>query len=492
MKKKILISTLLDEYRMAVIEDDVLVEFSIERPGLEKRVGNIYKGKVLSVNPELNAAFINIGVERSAFLSLTREREELLEGEELAEELLEERKLTKGDEILVQVTKEGIDKKGARITQYCSLPGRYLVLMAGTKHTGISRRISNPRERYRLRKIVTDIKPPDFGVIIRTAAQKIEPGELKRDLKMLLKMWKRLESTACKKTAPYLLYKDADFITAYVRDNLAPDVDLIIMDSKRTYKGIYGYVKKYSPIYLSRIKLHNLTTPLFDVYKVNEWLKRSFEKKIKLPSGGYIIIEETEALVAVDVNSGSFKGHKDAEVMSLTTNLEAAKEVARQLRLRNKGGVIVIDFIDMHDASNKRKVVNTLKKELKKDKSRSRVYGMTKLGLVQLTRKRARFSLSRILFDNCPVCEGTGHIPSLPDVTSRLEQTLLSLEGRKHFKIRAKDYIISYLKTTEWNNLKKLMRMKRLRIEFEIDSDVNYGELVVTDTDIGKDYRIGR
>ncbi len=492
MKKRILISTLLDEYRIAVIEDDVLVELYIERPGLVKRVGNIYKGKVLSINPELNAAFVDIGVERSAFLPLSREREELLGGEDVLEDLLEERKLSKGDDVLVQVTKEGIDRKGARITQYCSLPGRYLVLMIGVRHTGISRRISNPKERYRLRKIVQKIKPDDFGVIIRTAAQKVDTGELKRDLRMLMNMWKKLEKITLKKSAPFLLYEDTDFITAYVRDNLAPDVDSIIMDSKRTYRGAYKYVKRFSPNYLSKIQLHDSPAPLFDVYRINEWLKKSFEKKIKLPSGGYIIIEETEALVAVDVNSGSFKGQKDAELMSFTTNMEAAKEVARQLRLRNKGGVIVIDFIDMYDASHKRKVVNTLKKELKKDKTKSRVYGMTKLGLVQLTRKRSHLSLSRILFDNCPICEGSGHIPSLPEVTSRLEQTLLSQESKKSLKISAKDYIIKHLQSVGFNKLRQIMKIKKLRLSFEVDPDIDYGELIITDLGTEKEYRIGR
>lgn len=492
MKKKILISTLLDEYRIAVIEDDVLVEFYIERPDLLKRVGNIYKGKILSINPELNAAFVDIGIERSAFLPLSREREDILEAEDVSEDLLEARKLSKGSEILVQVTKEGVGSKGARITQYCSLPGRYLVLMAGTSHTGVSRRIVNTRERYRLKKIVKEIKPADFGVIARTVAQKVDASELKRDLKILSRMWRRLAGVARKRTAPALLYKETDFITAFVRDNLAPDVDSIIVDSKRTYKQVSSYVKKFSSNYLARIKLHDSPTPLFDMYKVNKWLKRSFERKIKLPSGGYIVIEETEALVAIDVNSGSFRGHKDAEVMSLTTNLEAAKEVARQLRLRDKGGAIVIDFIDMQESSNKRKVVNTLKRELRKDKSKTRVYGMSKLGLVQLTRKRSRLSLTEIMFDYCPVCEGTGLIPSIQDVTSRLEQVLLSLPRRRHVKIRAKDYIIDHLKTSDWNKLRKIMRMNRLHADFEADSDVNYGELILTDVDTGKQYKVGR
>ncbi len=492
MKKEILISTLLDEYRIAVIEDDVLVEFYIERPDLIKRVGNIYKGKILSINPELNAAFIDIGAERSAFLPLSREREDILEREEVSEDLLEERKLSKDDEILVQVTKERIGTKGARLTQYCSLAGRYLVLMAGTKHIGVSRRIINPREKYRLKKIVVEIKPPDFGVIVRTVAQGVNTNELKRDIKILSKMWRRLEGLSAKKTAPALLNKETDFITGFVRDNLAPDVDFIIMDSKKTYKQVLSYVKRFAPNYLSRIKLHDSPTPLFDVYKVNEWLKKSFRKKIKLPSGGYIIIEETEALVAVDVNSGSFKGYKDAEVMSLTTNLEAAREVARQLRLRDKGGVIVIDFIDMQETSNKRKVVNILKKELRKDKSKTRIYGMSKLGLVQFTRKRSRLSLTQILFDYCPVCEGTGHIPSIQDVTSRLEQILLSLPRGKHMKIRAKGYLVDHLKTIGWNKLRKITRMNRIQVDFEPDPNIDYGELILTDVDTGKQYNVGR
>lgn len=491
MKKKILISILLDEYRIAVMEDGVLVEFYIERPDLVKRVGNIYKGKILSINPELNAAFVDIGVERSAFLPLSREREDILEGEEVSEEQLEVRKLSKDDEILVQVTKEGIGTKGARLTQYCSLPGRYLVLMTGTKHIGVSRKIVNLREKYRLKKIVKEIQPPNFGVIVRTVAQGVEMGELKRDIEILLKMWRRLERIAGNKTAPVLLYKETDFITAFVRDNLAPDTDSIIMDSKKAYKQVLNYVKKFAPNYHSRIKLHDSPIPLFDVYKVNDWLKKSFRRKIKLSSGGYIVIEETEALVAVDVNSGSFKGRGDAEVMSLTTNLEAAKEVARQVRLRDKGGVIVIDFIDMQEASNKRKVMNTLKKELKKDKSKTRIYGMSKLGLVQFTRKRSRLSLTQILFDYCPVCEGTGHIPSIQDIVSRLEQHLLSLPRGKHIRVRAKDYIISYLKTAEWIKLRKIMRMNRIRVEFESDANVNYGELILTNLETGKEYKIG-
>lgn len=475
MEKKILISTLLDEYRIAVIEDDVLVEFYIEHPDLVKRVGNIYKGKVVSINPELNAAFVDIGTERSAFLSFSKEREDILE--KISEEILEERKMSKGDELLVQVVKEKVGSKGEGLTQYCSLPGRYLVLMPGVKHIGVSRKIVNLREKYRLKKIVKEIRTNEFGAIVRTAAQGVDRDTLSRDMKVLLKMWRRLEGISKKKTAPFLLYKDTDFITAYVRDNLGPDVHSIILDSKKTYRQVLGYVKKFSPDYLSKIVLHDSSVLLFDLYKVTEALKRSFEKKIRLPSGGYITIEETEALVAVDVNSGSFKGKKSPEMMSFVTNLDAAKEVARQIRLRDKGGVIVIDFIDMQDALNKRKVMNALRKELGRDKLRTRVYAMSELGLVQITRKRSRLSLTRVLFDSCPVCEGRGYIPSITDITSRMEQRLLASPRGSRIKIRTREEVIYYLKTVEWDRLKKIMRMKRIHIEMESCSDVHYGEI---------------
>ena len=487
MEKKILISTLLDEYRIAVIEDDVLVEFYIERPDRIKSVGSIYKGAVVSVNPELNAAFVNIGAERSAFLPLS---EEIIELGEISPGFPEHKKLSRGDEILVQVTKEGIGDKGAMLTQYCSLPGRYLVLMKGAKHIGVSKRILIPRERYRLKKLVEDIKPKDVGIIVRTASQGVNANELKRDLKILLKKWRKLETLASKKTAPFLLHREVDFITAFARDNFSPDVGSIITDSKATYKKILGYAKRFAPKYIPKISLHDSKTPLFDVYKVGESLRRSFEKKIKLPSRGYIVIDETEALVAIDVNSGSSKKHKDMESLSLGVNLEAAKEVARQLRLRDKGGVIVVDFIDMKDPAHKRKVLSTLKKEFKKDKAPTRVYGMSEIGLVQITRKRAHFSLGQILFDPCPVCEGRGYIPSIPNITSKLEQVLLSLPRGIHTEVRAKEEIIDYLKTIDWNKLRRIMRMKRIHIRFESDSGVNYGEVILRNLDSEKDYRI--
>jgi ribonuclease G len=434
MADEILINVNSGETRVALLESGVLVELYVERSSEQGISGSIYKGRVVRVLPGMQAAFVDIGLEKAAFLYVTdvhqgfedlellmRAREEdgngsvtLDEEEELhldtpfhIEDLLHE-----GQELLVQVSKEPLGSKGARITSHISLPGRHLVIMPMVDHIGVSRRIENEGERKRLREILQHMKPSAFGLIARTASEGKDETDLAQDLDFLLKMWGSIQKRKATSPVPGLVHKDLDITLRAIRDLFTQDVDRVVVDSEEEYRKILDFCETFMPQLKSSIELYDKEEPLFDYYGIEIEISRALGRKVWLKSGGYIVIDMTEALTVIDVNTGRYVGKRNLEDTILKTNLEAVKEIAYQLRLRNIGGIIIIDFIDMEKESSREKVFQALTEALKKDKSKTNILKISELGLVEMTRKRTRESLGRILSERCFYCDGRGFLKS--------------------------------------------------------------------------------
>jgi ribonuclease G len=430
MDSEILINVTREETRVALLEGGVVVEFYVERKHDASRVGNIYKGRVVKILPGMQSAFVDIGFEKAAFLYITDIRADIVDIEEYAP-LLEEKdnsleifsrkgrtELTiedlvqEGQEILVQVSKDPIGSKGARLTSYATLPGRYLVLMPNVEHIGISRRIVDEVERARLRGIVETIRPKGYGLIIRTASEGSVEEEIKKDLEFLLLLWETILKKKDKVTASSLLYSDLDLVFRSVRDLMSPDVKRLVIDSDDEYEKLKDFVRTNFEKLLGKIELYEGTESIFDAFGIELDISRALGRKVWLKSGGYIIIDQTEAMTVIDVNTGKFVGKEELEDTIFKTNLEAVKEIAYQIRLRNLGGIIIVDFIDMERPENREKVFNAFVEAMKKDRAKNTISHISELGLIQMTRKRVRESLGRILCEPCPYCEGKGFVKS--------------------------------------------------------------------------------
>jgi ribonuclease G len=428
MKQEIFINSTPQESRIAIIEDSLLAEFFIERKEEMGVAGNIYKGKVVRVLPGMQAAFIDIGMEKAGFLhasdfstepddvSLISGSGDDVEFEEAprppSRRLPLEKQISRGEEILVQVAKDPLGTKGARVTSHISLPGRYMVFMPGTKHIGISRRIDSDEERKRLREIAQSLGTTEGGFILRTACEGRSKREIQRDLSFLTRLWRRIQQRARSAAAPSLIHQDLDLIARTIRDFFSADTEKVVIDSPKDHRRIVDFVHQFMPRLKPKVVLYTEKEPLFEQQSIEEKITKALERRVWLRSGGYIIIERTEALTAVDVNTGRFVGKRNQEETILKTNLEAAQEVVRQLRLRNAGGIIIIDFIDMEKEANRKKVYDALKEALKKDKARTNILKISELGLVEMTRQRTRESLENQLLRPCPHCDGRGRIKS--------------------------------------------------------------------------------
>jgi len=427
MDSEILINVTREETRVALLEGGQVVEFYVERKHDASLVGNIYKGKVLKILPGMQSAFIDIGIEKAAFLYITDIRAEIEEYAPFVEErddslelvskrgrldLTIEEVLQEGQEILVQVSKNPIGTKGARLTSYVTLPGRYLVLMPNVEHIGISRRISDEAERIRLKSIVGDMKPKGYGLIIRTASEGSTEEDIKKDLEFLLLLWETILKKEDKVSAPSLLYSDLDLVFRSVRDLMSPDVKRLVIDSEEEYEKLKDFVRTNFEKLLDKIELSEGTEPIFDTYGIELDLSRALGRKVWLKSGGYIVIDQTEAMTVIDVNTGKFVGKEELEDTIFKTNLEAVKEIAYQIRFRNLGGIIIVDFIDMERLENRERVFNAFVEAMKKDRAKNTISHISELGLIQMTRKRVRESLGRTLCESCPYCEGKGFVKS--------------------------------------------------------------------------------
>ncbi|MFH1856297.1 MAG: Rne/Rng family ribonuclease [Candidatus Omnitrophota bacterium] len=438
MQDKILISSDLYERRVAFVLDNKLDKFYMERLTDKHLVGSIYKGKVSAIVAGIEAAFVDLGVGKNGFLYVSDTKSAPSEYEIVFDEETEGLPvkevsfgpssigdiLKKGQEILVQVTKEPFGTKGPRLTTDISLAGRYLVFMPYDKRIGISKKIESAEERKRLKEILSSLrKYNEGGYIVRTAADGCSKQELIRDFKYLRNLWQRIKKNAEKKVTPSLIHEELDLALRITRDSLNEEISQVIIDSKEEYKKIWRFLKMFEPKLCGKLVFYTEPAPLFEKYNIEKDIENIFQRKIQLRSGGYIIIEPTEALVAIDVNSGKFTKQKSLEETVFITNLEAAEEVAKQIKLRDLGGIIIIDFIDMKRESHRKKVLNKLKDSAKDDKAKINIYGFAELGLVKLSRQRMRRSFESVSYGTCPYCMGRGLVKS--------EKTMAILALRK-------------------------------------------------------------
>jgi len=430
MKKEILINSTPEETRIALLEDGKLAEFFIDRVGsdvkkLKRIAGNVYLGRVENVLPGIQSAFVNIGLKKNAYLPL----DETLPTP--GKHTIEER-LKKEQNVLIQVTKEPIGTKGAKVTQKISLAGRYLVYMPfGRKQFFLSRQIKDKRERHRLRDIAQSLPLVNGSLILRTEAQGAEKKDLLTDFEYLSSLWLTIQSREKEKKVPSLLHEEVGLAYQVLRDLFSEKVELVLIDSEELYKDVLNYVENISPEFKSRVQYYSAKTPIFSVYKLEEEIKRIYQPKVNLPSRGYILIQETESLCAIDVNTGKFTGGSETslENTALQTNLEAAKEIARQIRLRNIGGIIVIDFISLRKSVNRRKVYDTLVDALKEDKAKVEILPFNRLGLVELTRERKRESTLNLLTEECSECSGSGRIISRESLYLKIKKELVNFKS---------------------------------------------------------------
>ncbi len=447
MFREIVINADPSETRLAVLEDATLVEFFAEREDELRRVGEIYKGHVSKVLPGMEAAFVDVGLPKAAFLHTSDMLTSMLdlEGFDLDDESPSPRSrrppapiqelVQKGQEILVQIVKEPIGTKGAKVSGRISLPGRFLVLMPGMGRIGVSRKIADRDERQRLKKILKEIRPRNAGLICRTVSEGQSMKDLAQDVRYLVGLWKEIEEEAAKVQAPALVHRDMGMTTGLMRDIFTSRVDRVVVDSKEVYKEVLRYLNVVAPELKSRVKLFTGEGPIFDEYGIEAEIEKSFDRKVWLKKGGYIVIEPTEAMVTIDVNTGRFTGKRSQEETILQTNLEAAREVARQLRLRDLGGILVVDFIDMEEEQNRRAVVDAFRAALQNDRARTKVYPVSELGLVEMTRQRVREPLLHYFSEDCPACRGTGKVLATPSAAMRVERSLRRIGAHSKEKL---------------------------------------------------------
>jgi ribonuclease G len=437
MSRKLLIESDPHQVRVALVEDGRLTEAWVERHREVGPVGNIYRGRVVRVVPGIQAAFVDIGLERNAFLYVGDVRDRLAELADLVGEDEEwetggrgERRgidelLSPAQELMVQVRKAPLRGKGARVTTQIALPGRCLVLMPTTPDTGISRRIEDLEERQRLLAVLDELGPVPGGVIIRTAGEGRDRRELGRDLDYLSRLWRQVAERTEKAEAPALVYRELDLARRTVRDRLDDAFEIVWVDGEETYREVRDEVENLEPRLLDRVRHFAEPGGLFAHFGIPRQLEKALKSRIWLKSGGYLVIQQTEALVSIDVNTGRYLGSKSLEETVLHANLEAVDEVARQIRLRDLGGIIVIDFIDMVEPGNRQRVVAALEERLKSDRSRARVSQVSEFGLVEVTRKRSRSNLRQVLTRPCPCCGGNGRVKSIGTVCLELRRRLL-------------------------------------------------------------------
>ncbi len=494
MSKEILISVEPQETRVAVVDAGRLEEFYVERASGHRIVGNVYKGKVQSVTSGIGAAFVEIGMPKNGFLYISdifSQSEELEKNFEIvsrgnthsASKKIDDI-VKKDQEILVQVTKEPFGTKGARLTTKISIPGRYLVLMPNSDHIGISKRIEDRKERDRLRQILSGLRiPQDIGLIVRTAGEKRNKKDFIRDLHFLLRLWKNTKVRFSRTKAPTLLHQEHGLIYRILRDQFSEDIAKLIVDSRHQYKEIARYVSQLMPHMKGHIQLYQDTDPLFEKKRIEPQIEKIYDRKVDLKGGGYIIIERTESLVAIDVNSGSFIGKKDVEDTVFSVNMEAVKEVASQIKLRDLGGIIVIDFIDMKAAQHRKRVYHALQDELQKDKAKTNILHISDIGLIQMTRQRSRNTVESIAYQVCPYCRGKGATKSVQTMAIaaiRKIKGFYSLNrGIKRIEVFVHSDVASQIINHDAGSVRQLERYYRASINIRPDPALHIEQVKV-------------
>jgi ribonuclease G len=495
VRKEIVINVASHETRIAILEDGELVEILVERSENERMVGDIYKGIVTAVLPGMQAAFVDIGLEKSAFLHVSDVADTDLadstiiddqEGGEEEETAVRSRRsnrfvpiqnlLQKGQDILVQITKEQIGTKGPRVTSQISLPGRFIVLVPGEDYIGVSRKISSWPEKRRLRDLVRASKPESVGIIVRTVGEGKGEKEFQDDVNRLVRLWQKVERRAKRVRAPCLIHEEMGMTSSLIRDLFSDDIDRVVTDSKEEYKQILSYLKMIAPLLRSRVELYREKAPIFDAFKIEPEIARTLERKVWLKKGGFLVIDHTEAMVTIDVNSGKYVGTSDHESTMLKINLDAAREIARQLRIRDLGGIIVIDFIDMASHKNRRRVVDELLLNLKRDRSKISVSQMSDFGLVEMTRQRVRPSLLYTFSEPCPVCSGAGRVQGRDTTLTKLERWLkraIAVTSERRFTLYVHPTVAEYLEEDDGERLKILRRATRVKLDVNADPNLS-------------------
>ena len=494
MYKEVVISVDESEVRVALLEDKVLQEFFVERKGRRGIAGNIYKGRVESILPGMEAAFVDIGLEKSGFLHVSDVAKEVdifeemvaTYGEEEATKSKSDKRthlrlsiedmLKKGQEILVQVIKEPMGTKGARTSSHISLPGRFLVLMPTVEHIGVSRRIADEKERERLRGLLKKLRPAGMGFILRTAGEGKGRKEFLADIRYLTHLWRRIEKIARRCRAPKLIHQELGLICRVARDFFYSDINRVVIDSKEEGSALKRFLKTFLPDLRPRVEIHRGQDPLFSSYGLEKEIEGALRNKVWLKSGGNLVIEEGTAGTTIDVNSGKYVGRESLEGTALRINLEAASAISRQLRLRDIGGIIIIDFIDMELQKNRKKVLRKLEEALKRDRSKTEILQYSPLGLVEMTRQRIRENLSRTLCQSCPYCQGRGVVKSVVTVSigaQRKLRRLFSRSAEKEIVIRAHPQVVSHLLNEAKESISKLERQFRKRVVVEEDRDLH-------------------
>lgn len=453
MLKEIIINSSASQTRVAITENSNLVDFFVDYPENRRMVGDIYLGQVARVLPGIKAAFIDIGMKHDAFLHFsdigerTKDFQSMLDDDEEDEENNRPKGrgsssnnvrmingvpvLQKGEQILVQITKEPVKNKGVRVSSAISIPGRFCVLLPFDNKIGVSKKIGDYRERRRLRSIARGIIPKNYGLIIRTVARNQSEEALKDDLTNLMKNWEKIEEKAKNEKPPFLVYQDVSTTSSVIRDLFTSDISKVYIDSKRVYREIKDYLSIVQPELINKIELFRMDESIFEAFKIEEQIRLLFGRKVPMKSGGYLIIEHTEAMVVIDVNSGKYAASKEQELNSLRTDLEAAREIARQLKLRDIGGLIVVDFIDLADDRNRKKVFDELRKEFRKDRAKVSVLHMSDFGLIEITRQRIRQNILQALTEVCPYCSGTGILTKKSHILYDIEEWLKKYKQNK-------------------------------------------------------------
>ena len=510
MKRELLINAAPRETRVAILEDDELVELLVDRPEARRMVGDIYLGRVEAVLPGIQAAFVDIGTEKSAFLHASdlvypedeSEEDDLDADDEDRDEREDARRgrakapaiqdvLKRGQDILVQVSKEPISTKGPRVTAQISLAGRFLVYMPSASRVGVSRKIGDRAERQRLREQMQKLLPENSGgIIVRTVGEDVTPETFERELSTLMNQWKRINRKTHFVRAPSLVHRETSLTRGLMRDVFSTKVEQVTVDSRQVFNEIVEYLKGIAPELTERVKLYEEQVPLFDKANIEHEIRDLFKRRCDLPSGGYLIIEPTEALVSVDVNSGRYTGKKDPEKTILKTNMEAAREVARQLRLRDIGGIIVCDFIDMETKGNRDRVLQELRTHLGRDRARTKAFAVSDLGLVEMTRQRVRQSHLQNMTEPCPTCHGTGRVFTAETIVRRVERSIrrMGVEGRRdHLVVKLHPDVAMYVLEHEKDLLKKLEKVAGFGLELRDDPLLRPDEFKLVVKSAGRD-----
>lgn len=420
MSAEILINVTPSETRVALVENGILQEVHIERQARRGLVGNVYVGKVSRVLPGMQAAFVDIGLDKAAFLHASDIITRIDNVEELDRDQLPppdiSRLVRQGQHIVVQVVKDPLGTKGARLTTDITVPSRYLVLMPRSNHVGVSQRIESEPERDRLRSVVTKFSDENLGFIVRTAAEGAGKEELEQDALFLRKLWDKIQERKKKNAKGGVLYEDLNLAARILRDFVGVEIERIRVDSRLSFQQLHEFVEEFVPQLASRLEYYEGERPIFDLFDVENEIQRALDRRVQLKSGGTLVIDQTEAMTTIDINTGAFVGHRNLEETIFNTNTEATQAIARQLRLRNLGGIIIVDFIDMQNEDHRRRVLHSLELALAKDRAKTSISGFTSLGLVELTRKRTRESLEHVLCCECPVCKGRGSMKTVETV----------------------------------------------------------------------------